>query len=375
VPRSYMAVEPRVRRLVAASLGCDASTLGPGTALHLDPIALLDVAQALENAFGVTLTEGELDRVRTCRDFASLIARRVASLSREEAPAAGPVWVRVIPAEPGRPLLERLVELSPYMVETIVEDARVPGRYRRLEVILGPGQPDRVAAQVEAVFAPARAAGLVVEVHREGRPRLLGAEPAESVEAGLKLLADLALRVGRLLYELQQERGLACVQVASERRPLAHQLAAQQLTTDRALTDLAGFVTAGRPRLPEPVHAAIVTALAALAELPAIRRTASTLEATIQSYGGIDHQLVAVGASIAAVMPDAEYGRMAKSYLALLEARESAALAGLRRAEPDTADPMSWLRTMSGTLERLREVEEGQLAALAERAAARAAGI
>src|SRR5262249_22169196 len=111
------------------------------------------------------------------------------------------------------------------------------------------------------------------------------------------------------------------------------------------------------------------------AELPAIRRTASTLEATIQSYGGIDHQLVAVGASIAAVMPDAEYGRMAKSYLALLEARESAALAGLRRAEPDTADPMSWLRAMSRTLPRLRPAQGGPPAPRARRARAGGAGL
>jgi acyl carrier protein len=367
-----MAVEPRVRRVVAASIGRDADSLKPATALGLDPLALLDVARALEDAFGVTLPEADLDRVRTCRDFASLVARRVASRSAGEPPATGPVWVRVIPADPGRPLLERLVELSPYMVETIVEDARVPGRYRRLEVILGPGQSERVAAQVEAVFAPARAAGLVVEIHREGKPRAARQEPAAGVESVLQLLADLALRVGRLLYELQQERGLACVRVASERRPLGAELAAQQITTDRALADLAGFVTSGRSRIPEPVHATIVTSLATLAQLPDIRRAASTLEAAMQGYGRIDRQLVAVGAAIAATMPDAEYGRMAKSYLALLEARESAALEGLRRREPAAADPVGWLRTMSGKLERLREVEESQLAALSRRAAARA---
>ena len=204
-----MAVEPRVRRVVAATIGCDANALRPDTALLLDPVPLLDVARALEDAFGVTLSEHDLDRVRTCRDFASLIARRVASRPRGELPATGPVWVRVIPAEPGRPLLERLVELSPYMVETIVEDARVPGRYRRLEVILGPGHPERVAAQVEAVFAPARAAGLVVEVHREGKPRSPGPEAVAGTESALRLLADLALHLGRMLYELQQERGLA----------------------------------------------------------------------------------------------------------------------------------------------------------------------
>jgi len=368
-----MAVEPRVRRVVAASIGRDADSLKPATDLGLDPLALLDVAQALENAFGVTLLEADLDRVRTCRDFASLVARRVASRTAgEPPPATGPVWVRIIPADPGRPLLERLVELSPYMVETIVEDARVPGRYRRLEVILGPGQSERVAAQVEAVFAPARAAGLVVDVHREGKPRAARPEPAAGVESVLQLLADLALRVGRLLYELQQERGLACVRVASERRPLAAELAAQQITTDRALADLGGFVTTGRSRIPEPVHATIVTSLETLAELPDVRRAASTPEAAMQGYGRMDRELVAVAAAIAATMPDAEYGRMAKSYLALLEARESAALEGLRRREPAATDPVGWLRTMSGTLERLREVEESQLAALSRRAAARA---
>jgi len=210
----------------------------------------------------------------------------------------------------------------------------------------------------------------VVEVHREGRPRAARPEPAAEVEGVLQLLADLALRVGRLLYELQQERGLACVRVASERRRLAAELAAQQITTDRALADLVSFVTTGRARIPEPVHATIVTALASLAELPEIRRATGTLEAAMQGYGRIDHQLVAVAAAIAATMPDAEYGRMAKSYLALLEARESTALEGCR--EPAAADPVRWLRTISGTLERLREVEESQLAALSRRAAARA---
>src|SRR5262249_4027461 len=149
----------------------------------------------------------------------------------------------------------------------------------------------------------------------------------------------------------------------------AAELAAQQITTDRALADLASFVTTGRAHIPEPVHATIVTALASLAELPEVRRPGGTLEAAMQGYGRIDHQLVAVAAAIAATMPDAEYGRMAKSYLALLEARESTALEGCR--EP-AADPVRWLRTVSGTLERLREVEESQLAALSRRAAARA---
>ena len=98
-----MAVEPRVRRVVAASIGRDAESLKPATVLGLDPQSLLDVARALEDAFGVTLPEADLDRVRTCRDFASLVARRVASRSAGEPPATGPVGSASSPPIPAGP--------------------------------------------------------------------------------------------------------------------------------------------------------------------------------------------------------------------------------------------------------------------------------
>ena len=93
---------------------------------------------------------------------------------RRSAPShwpAGPnpsVWVRVLPANPGLPSLERLVDLDPYMVETIVEDARYPGSSRRLELILGPGQTAQSATQVERLLAAARAAGLSVRIVQSG---------------------------------------------------------------------------------------------------------------------------------------------------------------------------------------------------------------
>ena len=82
------------------------------------------------------------------------------------------------------------------MVETIVEDARVPGRYRRLEVILGPGQSRSASPPRSRQYAPARARqGLVVEIHREGKPQAARLEAAAGIESVLQLLADLALRV------------------------------------------------------------------------------------------------------------------------------------------------------------------------------------
>ena len=167
MPRSYMAVEPRVRRLLATHLGLDPRALRSETDVPLDAGARLDVVQALERTFSVALNDVELARVRSCRDLAMLIARRVAQRDRRAPdPPPTPIWVRVIPADPTCAPLERLVELTPYMVETIVEDARGPGQCRRLELILGPAASRRGVEQVERLFAPARAAGLSVEVHR-----------------------------------------------------------------------------------------------------------------------------------------------------------------------------------------------------------------
>jgi hypothetical protein len=162
-----MGVEPRVRRLLATHLGLDPRALRSDADVPLDAGARLDVVQALERTFCVALNDVELARVRSCRDLALLIARRVAQRDqRAPDPPPAPIWVRVIPTDPTCAPLERLVDLTPYMVETVVEDARGLGRCRRLEVILGPAASRRVVERVECLFAPARAAGLAVEVHR-----------------------------------------------------------------------------------------------------------------------------------------------------------------------------------------------------------------
>jgi hypothetical protein len=168
VPKPYSALEPRVRRLIAAHLGVDPGSLHADTDLRLEAGALRGVVRALERSFSVTLDEPELARLRSCRELSMLVARRVAEREWPPLGTASSVWVRVVPVDPGCPPLERLVELTPYMVQTIVEDARGPARTRLLEVIVGPGQPPQSATQVEHLVAAAHAAGL--SVHVAGAP-------------------------------------------------------------------------------------------------------------------------------------------------------------------------------------------------------------
>jgi hypothetical protein len=173
VPRSYIAVEPRVRRLIAARLAVDPGSLRPEQELHLDRDALHDVARALERTFSVALEDPDIARVRCCRDLSMLVARRVMQRDHD-AGNVPPVtaWIRVIPTDPKCHVLERLADLTPYMVQTVLEDVRSPGRCRRLEVILGPAQPQPALAKVERLFELARAAGLTVEVRRGVGPGL-----------------------------------------------------------------------------------------------------------------------------------------------------------------------------------------------------------
>jgi hypothetical protein len=160
-------MEPRVRRLVATHLGVDPGSLQPDTDLRLGPAAMRSLARALERSFSVVLGEPDLARLRSCRDLSALVTRRVAERHWPAGPNP-PVWVRVVPANPDLPSLERLVELDPYMVQTIVEDARCPGSSRKLELILGPGQSVQSATQVERLLAAARAAGLSVRIVQSG---------------------------------------------------------------------------------------------------------------------------------------------------------------------------------------------------------------
>src|SRR5262245_20693254 len=165
--RSHIAMEPRVRRLIATHLGVDFDSLQPDADLRLDRAAMRGLARALERSFSVAIGEPDLARLHSCRDLSALVARRVAERHWPAGPNP-PVWVRIVPANPDLPSLERLVELDPYMVQTIVEDARYPGSSRQLELILGPGQAARSSTQVEHLLAAARAAGLSVRIVQSG---------------------------------------------------------------------------------------------------------------------------------------------------------------------------------------------------------------
>ena len=135
-------MELTVRRLVADHLGVGVGELGSEVSLRddlaADSLDLVELAMALEAAFAIEVPQPILERVRSFGDLIRatdlLIGARCEAESRgAESPTR--IWARIVPGA-GRPggTVERTAWLTPYVVETIAEDAMRAGPGSRLEL-------------------------------------------------------------------------------------------------------------------------------------------------------------------------------------------------------------------------------------------------
>jgi acyl carrier protein len=187
------AVEARVRRVVADTLGVGDEDLTPEVSLAddlaADSLDLVEMAIELEGELGIMLPDRILDHVRT---FGELLAATLSLTTRSQDEAAKarqrPVLVRTgVVASRGkgakRPGLVRTEWLTPYDAETIAEDALRAGRGARLDVSLPVEASTADTAQVEERFARLRGHGLGVTVHRADDE---DASPAQHRRAGTR---------------------------------------------------------------------------------------------------------------------------------------------------------------------------------------------
>ncbi len=423
------ALRPRILNVIASHLGLDPLGMAPLQSLDddlgLDSLERIDLVCALESTFDVALSDAQVDRLETCddvvREVRASLAGRMPSVVAEPAT----LWVRVHQPHRGA-VLERAVEMSPYMVQTVAEDVESAGPQAYVEVVVPEHEPDEMVASIDHTFARVRRRGATVNVSR-------GASLPPPA-GRLRTLVEFATCIGTLLHEIQLERGLTCLHLSVRQRDMPVALEAKHQATDRALAEYAEYFAAHQPLLPDPVCEQAARALGSLGQLDGIRRLVlEPIEergAIIHRYATLDADLMAVTATIAAVAPDAEYGRMAESYLALVNARESSALGSAvgsggmtpgqdvalaslisaqrsfmaiftATARPEVvsayrrkaADPSfrevdrleqlmlhgpgtveidadAWYRATATKLDRLREIEQVQLAALMRRASA-----
>jgi len=171
----YELVEPRLRRLVAERLGVEAGELTQDTSLlddlAADSLDLVDIALCLEGTLGVDVPEDALDSVRTYGELVDMTIGLMRAQRRIEVRRAGgppAMWARVLPPDGTvRHVLERAGWLTPYAVETLVEDAGRMGAGARLELTVDARTPDATLLRIEEQFVRLVARGVSVLVRRD----------------------------------------------------------------------------------------------------------------------------------------------------------------------------------------------------------------
>jgi acyl carrier protein len=170
-------IEPQVRRLVANHLGVSADRLEARVSLRQDLAAdsldLVELALLLESEFGIALSDGLLDDVQSYGDLVDGTVDLI--LTRDEAgegSAVAPSHVKTrLQAPRGREngTLDQAGLLTPYLIETVTEQAQSTGRGARLDVDLAPGASDAEVTRVRGRLASLAAEGIRVRVASEAR--------------------------------------------------------------------------------------------------------------------------------------------------------------------------------------------------------------
>jgi acyl carrier protein len=180
-------VEPRVRALVAEHLGVDGEELSTDVSLlddlAADSLDLVELSLAIENHFGVVVPESALDGVRTYGDLVELVyvqmrGRRDAEQRLEARSSPAMVWARVVPARGvAHGDLQRAGILTPYVAETIAEDALRAGPGARLEVAVASSVSDAKLASLGEQFAWLGRRGIQVSIRRDHHVGSAAARP------------------------------------------------------------------------------------------------------------------------------------------------------------------------------------------------------
>ena len=172
-------VEPRVRRVVADQLGVGANELARDISLvddlAADSLDLVELAMALETELGIAVPESVIEHMRTYGDLVDSV--RVLSVGPVETKAhmgrrpVFPVSACIVSGRHGGEL-RRADVLTPYAMETLVEDAISAGRGSRLEVTVPSSMSDaRLALLQEGTRLARRARRAGEHLPRAGRAR------------------------------------------------------------------------------------------------------------------------------------------------------------------------------------------------------------
>ena len=170
-------IEPQLRCLVADQLGVDAHELGARVSLRddlaADSLDLLELVLVLEREFAICIPDRLLDGVLSYGDLVDAAVRLLVQRGRDQRTAVEEppqFWARLLlPESVAGGTLTCAGLLTPYITETLAEDARTAGSGAHLDIALAPGTSDVDIARINARFSHLTARGIRVDVRRSGR--------------------------------------------------------------------------------------------------------------------------------------------------------------------------------------------------------------
>jgi len=166
-------VEPELRRLVAGALGVGpellVTTVSFEQDLAADALDRLHLAILAEHCFGVTIPESAIERVQTYGDLVDAVVE--ARLGRDGGivPTAP---LRVTIRSAGRGAVLRTGWLTPYLLETIVADARRAGSETQVDIEIPPDVASTVVGRIRDCFAGLTTTGVTVAIREDRQGRL-----------------------------------------------------------------------------------------------------------------------------------------------------------------------------------------------------------
>jgi acyl carrier protein len=159
-------IEPRVRALAIDELGVDDEELTPSAALAddlaVDSLELTELVVRIETELGIGVPERAIAQVRTYGDLVTIVlAQVVAAMSTW---ASTPAPFRAVATAPGSSsVVPRAGMLDPYVLDTLIEDARWRGGC--VELTAPAGTEEAVRVLRSGLAARGVAVSVVTERH------------------------------------------------------------------------------------------------------------------------------------------------------------------------------------------------------------------
>jgi hypothetical protein len=226
--------------------------------------------------------------------------------------------------------VHRVLALTPYDTQTIVDELKHAGRGTAVEVTLPADVPDSLGARAAREFLQLRSNGVEVVI-RFGEADDAAA-PTPALPSRARAAAELAVLMGRMLHELQSERALTAAHLTARSGTSTAHLEALWEATDGVLGVWDAVLIAYGEMLPPLVrmHANAVNSL--VTQLEPMRRGVHVrvreAAETVDYYTQLAHALLATADGL--VM--AEAASTMTAHLAFLHAKEEAAVAQLEVA-------------------------------------------